>query len=152
MIKHCRQSPAHISIWYNEVCRESCSISAYEGPTDELHPYIKRNETGPGFATILTALFSGKRHISEFSIVLQVKLAGPITRAGPHSEEKFCLPLSRWGQLKFIYHYREVVFCYCIVLPICCMQHRIVALPSQFYWAKNVCMFTFVCVCVSCGG
>ncbi len=36
------------SILLGEVNRESCSVAAYEGPTDELHPFTKSSETGLG--------------------------------------------------------------------------------------------------------
>ncbi len=32
----------------NELIRESCSISAKEGPTDDLHPFTKGSESGLG--------------------------------------------------------------------------------------------------------
>ncbi len=34
------------------------------GPTDELHPFTKGNETGMGYKTDLTALHSGIRQVS----------------------------------------------------------------------------------------
>ncbi len=101
-----------------------------------------------------TALFSGIRPISEFRIVLQVKLAASNTRAGQCSEEtsndylgvNFAFPSATGGLstsdiIEGKWSSASELHCRFVAC-----STGLLHFPHNFIEQKNVCMFTFVCV------
>ncbi len=115
------------------------------------NPLITRTPLSNAAIPALTALFSGIRQISEFCIVLQVKLAASNTRAGQCSEEAS----NEYLGVNFAFLSATGGFSTSDIIEgkwssAIELHCRLLHFPHNFIEKK--CVHVHICVCVSCGG